>query len=135
MRPIFTNQMSLLNSFNPCKSVSSVLSVVRLPLFNPQFCSSGDFGNLCAPVPYTSIRIPKELYDSTPEVPWKSCSDQCYLCASVVKLCPHPPGVIPDWRRLERCHPKVIPDWRGVHALGADWRWFAQISVIRVNQW
>ena len=34
----------------------------------------------------TSIRIPKELYDSTPEVPWKSCSGQCYLCSSAVRL-------------------------------------------------
>jgi hypothetical protein len=35
---------------------------------------------------------------------------------------PPPPWVIPDWRRVERGHPKVIPDWREFGVFGMDWR-------------
>jgi hypothetical protein len=33
-----------------------------------------------------------------------------------------PPWVIPDWRRLQRVHPKVIPDWRGFQRSHVNWR-------------
>jgi hypothetical protein len=35
---------------------------------------------------------------------------------------PSPSLPIPDWRRVERVHPKGIPDWRVLQRLGLNWR-------------
>src|SRR5579859_7270156 len=96
------------------------------------------------PSPYTPTRIPKELHDSTPGYPRGSVSSGEVLpftitgCPDhwITRSCaPPPPLVIPDWRALARGASQIIPDWRGFGEPGPDWRRFAQISVIRVNQW
>jgi len=103
------------------------------------------FGDVGTPPPYTPTRILKELHDSTPEYPRGSVSSSEILSFSITGSPDHqinrscdtlpPPPVIPDWRALARGASQIIPDWRGFGIPRLDWRRFAQISVIRVNQW
>ena|SRR5579871_5075729 len=89
------------------------------------------------PPPYPSTRIPKHLRRTIPGHPRlapgfsdilpisrsvvRFCfSDlaRCRRCRAIPAITTPPPGVIPDWRRLQRGSSQIIPDWRGFHEIG-----------------
>ena len=68
------------------------------------------------------FRASCEVWSSAP-----APSDHCRSALISGRFClSHltPPWGIPDWRRLERNHPKVIPDWRRFQRFGTNWRRF-----------